>query len=159
MSFSGNQGQDHKEQVFFSYQRKQEQLANKNSMSGNKMALAMTQGRGPVGNKNHTNASINAKNLENDHESTKVKTISHDIKVWIQKGRQAKNWTQKDLAQQINEKQSIITDYETGRAVPNEQILQKIEKVLMIYIRGSKAGQPIEAKKTKKQRLMEAQTK
>ena len=37
----------------------------------------------------------------------------------IQQGRQSKGLTQKDLATKINKKSQVITDYESGRAIPN----------------------------------------
>lgn len=48
----------------------------------------------------------------------------------ISKGRQDKGLTQKDLATKINEKPSVITDYEQGKGLPNQQILGKMERVL-----------------------------
>lgn len=44
--------------------------------------------------------------------------------------------TQKDLAQKINEKPSVLQDYEAGRAIPNPQILSKLERVLGVKLRG-----------------------
>lgn len=34
------------------------------------------------------------------------------------------------VTQRINEKQSVIVDYESGRAIPNQQILAKLERAL-----------------------------
>ena len=34
------------------------------------------------------------------------------------------------ITQRINEKQSVIVDYESGRAIPNQQILAKLERAL-----------------------------
>lgn len=44
--------------------------------------------------------------------------------------------TQKDVAQKINEKPSVIQDYESGRAIPNPQILGKLERILGVKLRG-----------------------
>jgi ribosome-binding protein aMBF1 (putative translation factor) len=38
------------------------------------------------------------------------------------KARQAKGWTQAEVAQKMNVKASIITDYESGKAIPNPQV-------------------------------------
>jgi putative transcription factor len=48
----------------------------------------------------------------------------------ISQGRQAKNLTQKELAQKLNVKPSIIQDYENGKAIPDKQFLSRMEKVL-----------------------------
>lgn len=45
--------------------------------------------------------------------------------------------SQKDVAQKINEKPSILQDYESGRAIPNPQILGKLERVLGVKLRGA----------------------
>jgi putative transcription factor len=44
--------------------------------------------------------------------------------------------TQKDLATKVNEKPSVINDYESGRAVPNQQVLAKLERALGVKLRG-----------------------
>jgi len=54
----------------------------------------------------------------------------------IQKGRQAKNLTQKDLATKICEKPQVVTEYESGKAIPNQAILAKMERVLELKLRG-----------------------
>jgi len=38
--------------------------------------------------------------------------------------------TQKDLATKINEKPQVVGEYESGKAVPNPQIIGKIERAL-----------------------------
>lgn len=47
-----------------------------------------------------------------------------------------KQLTQKDLAQKINEKPSVIQDYESGKAIPSPQILSKMERSLGVKLRG-----------------------
>ena len=44
--------------------------------------------------------------------------------------------SQKDLAQKVNEKPSVIQDYESGKAIPNPQILGKLERALQVKLRG-----------------------
>uniref|UniRef100_A0A8D2D0U2 Endothelial differentiation related factor 1 n=1 Tax=Sciurus vulgaris TaxID=55149 RepID=A0A8D2D0U2_SCIVU len=45
---------------------------------------------------------------------------------------------------QINEKPQVITDYESGRAIPNNQVLGKIEKAIGLKLRGKDIRKPIE---------------
>lgn len=44
--------------------------------------------------------------------------------------------TQKDLATKVNEKPSVINDYESGRAIPSQQVLAKLERALGVKLRG-----------------------
>uniref|UniRef100_A0A8P0PP51 Endothelial differentiation-related factor 1 n=1 Tax=Canis lupus familiaris TaxID=9615 RepID=A0A8P0PP51_CANLF len=62
----------------------------------------------------------------------------------IQQGRQSKGLTQKDLAMKINEKLQVIADYESGWAIPNNQVLGKIERAIGLKLRGKDIGKPIE---------------
>jgi putative transcription factor len=43
-----------------------------------------------------------------------------------------------DLWQQINEKPQVIQEYESGKAIPNNQIITKLERVLGVKLRGGK---------------------
>lgn len=54
----------------------------------------------------------------------------------IQTARMELKLSQKDVAQKINEKPSILQDYESSKAIPNPQILGKLERVLGIKLRG-----------------------
>lgn len=54
--------------------------------------------------------------------------------------RQAKGLTQKDLAVRINEKPSVIQEYESGKAIPSAQILAKMERILGVKLRGTYGG-------------------
>ena len=67
---------------------------------------------------------------------TAVKHVSREVSLRIQKGRQAKGWTQKDLATRINEKQTVVNEYESCRAIPNNAILGKMERALGVKLRG-----------------------
>uniref|UniRef100_A0A8C0KMS8 Endothelial differentiation-related factor 1 n=1 Tax=Canis lupus dingo TaxID=286419 RepID=A0A8C0KMS8_CANLU len=62
----------------------------------------------------------------------------------IQQGRQSKGLTQKDLAMKINEKLQVIADYESRRAIPNNQVLGKIKRAIGLKLRGKDIGKPIE---------------
>merc|ERR1719240_1790096 len=64
-----------------------------------------------------------------ESEDTHVETVSHDIKIAIQKARQTKGWNQKQLANECGIKPDIIRDYENGKAVPDNNIIAKIERV------------------------------
>lgn len=57
----------------------------------------------------------------------------------LARARQAKGMTQKALATAINEKPQIIAEYESGRAIPNGQIISKLQRALGVQLpRGGK---------------------
>ena len=103
------------------------------------------------GNVNHSGPGKNAKKLDDDHENLKHKQVDHNLRANIQKGRQLKNWNQTEFAQKIAERPSVVQEYENGKAIPNEQVLVRMEKALGLHLRGAKAMEPMEPKKTKKQ--------
>lgn len=52
--------------------------------------------------------------------------------------------SQKDLAAKVNEKVSVLQDYESGKAIPNPQILGKFERALGVKLRGNDIGKKLE---------------
>lgn len=48
--------------------------------------------------------------------------------------------------QHINEKPQVVSEYESGKAVPNQQILAKMERALGVKLRGKDIGKPFGAK-------------
>lgn len=93
-------------------------------------------------NKQHSAARNTAK-LDRETEELHHDKVGLDVGKLIQQGRQQKNLTQKELATKINEKQHVINEYESGRAIPNQQILSKMERTLGIKLRGKNKGQPL----------------
>jgi putative transcription factor len=87
-----------------------------------------------------------------DQESEELKHEKLDLQVGkiIQQARNAKGITQVELARLINEKQQIINEYEQAKAIPNQQILAKLERVLGVKLRGKDKGQPLGGPKDKK---------
>ena len=76
--------------------------------------------------------------LENDTEGGTHAKVNTEVKKAIMQGRLAKKMTQAQLAQQINEKPQIVQEYESGKAIPNQQILSKLERILGVKLRGLK---------------------
>ena len=54
----------------------------------------------------------------------------------MQTARADKQFSQKEVAQKVNEKPTVIQEYESGKAIPNQQILGKLERVLGVKLRG-----------------------
>lgn len=81
------------------------------------------------------NAPGTAKFRELDSEDPPaLEKVKNSTSMAIQKARQAKKMTQKDLANLLNIQASVISEYESGNATPNRQLLSKISKVLGVKI-------------------------
>lgn len=94
---------------------------------------------GAATNKQHVTTKNTAK-LDRETEELKHDKIPLDLGRLIQQGRQAKGWSQKELATKVNEKPQVINDYEAGRGIPNQVVIGKIEKAIGIKLRGKERG-------------------
>ena len=80
-------------------------------------------------------ATKNLQKLENETEVFQHETVSSELKKQIQQARLAKKMTQAQVAQAINEKPQVINEYESGKAIPNPQILSKLSRVLGVKLK------------------------
>ncbi|TFK67895.1 ylMBF1 [Pluteus cervinus] len=85
--------------------------------------------------------------LDRENEVAPPPKVSLSVGRAIQDARQAAGLSQKEVAQKINEKPSILQDYESSRAIPNPQILGKLERLLGVKLRGADIGKKLEAAK------------
>lgn len=85
--------------------------------------------------------------LDNTDDVVGVKKVDVSVGKAISAARQEKKLTQKDLATKVNEKPQVVNDYEAGRAVPNQQVLGKLERALGVKLRGKNIGEPLFKKK------------
>ncbi|KIP10317.1 hypothetical protein PHLGIDRAFT_101437 [Phlebiopsis gigantea 11061_1 CR5-6] len=81
--------------------------------------------------------------LDRENEVAPPAKVAPSVGKAIQTARQEKEFSQKDLAQKVNEKPSVIQDYESGRAIPNPQILSKLERTLGVKLRGANIGEKL----------------
>merc|ERR1712002_91440 len=127
-------------------QFKSKQAVNQAQRSG---ATVDTNKKWAAGqNKQHT-ITKNTMKLDQETEELHHDTVSLDVAKIIQRARSEKGWSQKDLATRINEKPQVVNDYEAARAVPNNQVMSKLERTLGVKLRGKDKGQPM-APPTKK---------
>ena len=70
--------------------------------------------------------------LENDEVAPP--TVSYDLKMQIQKARQAKNMSQDDLAKACNKSVKTIRDYEKGEGIIEPATLNIISRVLCVKL-------------------------
>ncbi|KAK0602680.1 hypothetical protein LWI29_035913 [Acer saccharum] len=85
-----------------------------------------------------SSTSLNTRKLDEDSETLSHDRVPTELKKAIMQARMDKKFTQAQLAQMINEKPQIIQEYESGKAIPNQQILTKLERTLGVKLRGKK---------------------
>merc|ERR1712019_83895 len=76
----------------------------------------------------------NAKKLDENAATFRHNTVSHDFKLALQQARLAKKMTQAQLASQINEKSSVVNEYEAGKAIPNGAVINKLNRALGVRL-------------------------
>mmetsp|Transcript_19911 Transcript_19911/g.40478 ORF Transcript_19911/g.40478 Transcript_19911/m.40478 type:complete len:119 (+) Transcript_19911:755-1111(+) len=72
---------------------------------------------------------MSARKLEETDELKHAK-VDKSLSKAIMQARTAKKMTQKELATAINEKPQVVGEYESGKAIPNPQIISKLERKL-----------------------------
>jgi putative transcription factor len=73
--------------------------------------------------------------LNNDGEPQRIKKIDKSISRKIQQARSQQKMSRKQLAQKANEKETVIADYENGKAIPNSRLISKLERILKTKLR------------------------
>merc|ERR1712222_249929 len=66
----------------------------------------------------------NARKLDENSATFRHNTVSHDFKMALQQA----------LATAINEKPSVINEYESGKAIPNGAIINKLNRSLGVRL-------------------------
>ena len=74
------------------------------------------------------------KKIENNDgdEGYHHEKVSLDLRMQIQKARLANNMKQSDLARHLCVPPKTITEYESGKAIPNPTLLVKMSKILHV---------------------------
>lgn len=85
--------------------------------------------------------------VDRETDIVKPKKLDPVVGRAISKARSDKKLSQKELATKINEKPTVINDYEAARAIPNQQVLAKLERALGVKLRGKEIGAPLGPKK------------
>jgi len=109
-------------------------------------ASVSTENKYGAGGNTQKGTSLNTAKLDAETEELKHKTMDLSVGKLIAQGRQAKEMSQKDLATKICEKPQVVTEYEQGKGIPNQQILAKMERALGMKLRGKDKGKPLDAK-------------
>lgn len=91
----------------------------------------------------HQGTSLNTAKLDAETEKLSHNKVGLETGRLIQQARASKNWKREEFATKICEKVQVVTDYENGSAIPNNQIFSKMERALGVKLRGKDRGQPI----------------
>ncbi|KAI3977363.1 hypothetical protein MKX01_000276 [Papaver californicum] len=79
---------------------------------------------------------IDARKLDEAGEPAALEKVSTEVRLAIQRARLEKKMSQAELGKLINEKPHVVQEYESGKAVPNQIVLGKIERVVGVKLRG-----------------------
>ena len=82
----------------------------------------------------HAGGGPGMRKLEESTEEFHHSTVNKSLSQAIAQARLAKKMTQAQLATAINERQQVIQQYESGQAIPNPQILNKLDRALGIHL-------------------------
>nr|GEU34271.1 multiprotein-bridging factor 1c [Tanacetum cinerariifolium] len=74
--------------------------------------------------------------LDEAEEPAAIERVGAEVRKMIQKARIEKKMSQAELAKRINERPQVVQEYENGKAVPNQGVLAKMERVLGVKLRG-----------------------
>lgn len=91
----------------------------------------------------HQGTSLNTAKLDAETEKLSHNKVGLDTGKLIQQARAAKNWKREEFAAKICEKVQVVTDYENGSAIPNNQVFSKMERALGVKLRGKEKGQAL----------------
>ena len=100
--------------------------AQKNKGLSSAQAIARGKQEGIVNTERKQTGPQGLQKLEDSNDEFAHKTVSQDLSKAIMQARMAKKMTQQQLGNAINEKAQVIQQYEQGKAIPNPQILNKV---------------------------------
>lgn len=106
------------------------QAIAKGKMSG----TVVTEAKHGAGTQAGTGGGASLKKLEESTDTFAHKTVDASLSKAITQARMAKKMTQAQLATAINEQGKVIQEYESGKAIPNPNVINKLDKVLGIHL-------------------------
>ena len=81
----------------------------------------------------NSNTNVDSAKIERDEEEgKKLKTYGLEYGKKVCEARKEKNWTQKQLAQQLNVRQDIVQKLENGSGLVDGNICNKIFRILKV---------------------------
>lgn len=130
--------------------RSQTLRSNADLNAARRSGLAVESEKKAVHNTGHAGVDAGRARKIEEEEVGAVTKVNLSVAKAIQQARTAKGLNQKDFATKINEKSTVVNEYESGKAIPNQQILGKMERVLGVKLRGKDIGAPLAPRGSKK---------
>lgn len=117
--------------------QKAQGLSSAHAVAQAKMSGSLTTEKkhGAAENKSaHAGGGAGMRKLEESTEVFSHNTVNKSLSKAITQARIAKKMTQQQLATAINERAQVIQQYESGQAIPNPQIINKLDRALGIHL-------------------------
>ncbi|KAI4380417.1 hypothetical protein MLD38_006612 [Melastoma candidum] len=83
---------------------------------------------------------VNPRKLDEGTEPAALDRVPPEVRLALQKARLEKKMSQAELGKLINEQPKVVQEYENGKAVLNQAVLAKMERVLGVKLRGKGVG-------------------
>eukprot|EP00030_Apusomonadida_sp_AF-17_P007463 a841389_1445.p1 GENE.a841389_1445~~a841389_1445.p1 ORF type:complete len:159 (-),score=62.12 a841389_1445:176-601(-) len=83
-----------------------------------------------------TSTGVDARKVDAAEDAQPIAHVDLSVARKIQQARNAKGMTQKQLAAAICERVQVVNELESGRGVPNNAVLGKLERALGVKLRG-----------------------
>uniref|UniRef100_A0A2P2IN53 HTH cro/C1-type domain-containing protein n=1 Tax=Rhizophora mucronata TaxID=61149 RepID=A0A2P2IN53_RHIMU len=99
-------------------------------------AMVQTIKKFDAGSNKKAAPAVNVRKLDDETEPVARDRMTTEVRQAIQKARLEKKMSQAELAKRINAQPKVVQEYENGKAVPNQAVLAKMEKVLGVKLRG-----------------------
>ena len=115
----------------------------KNSKQLKEMNKTKNQdGQNKVGGFKHstTSSGINTRSLDEHSDAGSHKKVSLSVGKLIQQQRLKLGMGQDALAKQLNVNKTVIAQYESAKAIPNNHFMNLLENKLKIHLRGKNIG-------------------
>lgn len=99
-------------------------------------AMVETVKKHDAGSNKKAGTVVYARKLDEQTEPEGFEKVGLEVRSAIQKARLGKKMSQVELGKLINERAQVVQEYESGKAVPNQAVLAKMERVLGVKLRG-----------------------
>ena len=83
-----------------------------------------------------TQEQVRLNKLDNETENFNIKKVDDNLKKAIQQGRAGKKMSQVQLANALNVKPDVIKSYENGTAIPDNRLINRMQRTLGVKLTG-----------------------
>ena len=132
-----NRGESQQDWNQVTLKKNSKQLKEMNKTNG-----ATKDGKNKVGGFKHstTSSGMNTRSLDEHSDAGSHKKVSLSVGKLIQQQRLKLGMGQDALAKQLNVNKTVIAQYESAKAIPNNHFMNLLENKLKIHLRGKNIG-------------------